>query len=232
MAYVTYFTSRPPELPAASRLRRVARVYETQAAANARAAGADDETVYGRAVSDDVDIGWWLTARGAGAGTVSETLPEGTISADTARKRAAARKVHAALQGWTAALTAEGIAHAASVVDVGHDFLYRAHQACYLVFVHGGYTLAQLESWATEMAKGAADVTSPPVFFQRMEAGALSAPNQPTAWVKFVAGAATRVNLADAADASGPTNGGLNLQANQLPAGGLTADGSWIESLT
>lgn len=230
MAYVTYFTARPPDLPAASRQRRVARVYGTQAEANARAAGAADETVYGRAVSDDVDLGWWVTITGVGAGTVSQT-PE-ALPADTARKRAAARKVHAALMGWTAALAAEGIAHAASVVGVGHDFLYRAHQATYLVFVHGGYTVAQLESWATEMAKGAADVTSPQSFFRRMEASALASPNQPAAWVRFTAGVATRVNLADALAASGPRNGGLNLQANQLPADGLSADGSWIDSLT
>lgn len=74
--------------------------------------------------------GWWLvTGTGAGAGDVSEALPAGTLSADTVAKRAAARQVHAALVGWAAALAAEGIAHSASVVAVGHDFLYQAHRA-------------------------------------------------------------------------------------------------------
>ena len=241
MAYATYFSARSPELPAASRQRRVARVYGMQAEANARAAAAADETAYQGAVSDDTDIGWWITATGAGAGNTSATLPVGEIPAATARKRAAARQVHQALIAWTAALAAEGIAHAAAVVAVGHDFLFRAHQATYLVCTRGGYTVTQLEDWAGKMAMGAADVTSPATFFARMEAGAgLTSPTGPCAWVRFdgagAGAAAERVNLADAVAASGSRRSGggegnLDLDPSHLPAGGLAADGSWIDSL-
>ena len=238
--YVTYYTDRPAFLPANSRQRMIAAVFDSQAAANARAVAANDETVYGGAVSDDADVGWWLTITGVGNGTVAAT--PAALPADTVRKRAAARRVHAALQGWTAALAVEGVTHPAAIVAVGHDFLFRAHQACYLVFKHGAYTVAQLESWAGEMAKGAADVTSPATFFARMEGGGspLAAPTQPTAWVKFTAhsntATAVRVNLADAVTASGSRRSGggegnLDLDASDLPADGLHADGGWIETL-
>lgn len=103
---------------------------------------------------------------------------------------------------------------------------------------HGSYTVAQLQQWAMQMAMGAADVTSPGTFFRRMEAGALAAPNGPCAWADFSgpAGAARRVNLADAQTRSraGIAQGGLGLDAagTGLPADGLSADGSWIDSLT
>ena len=242
MAYVTYFTNATPGLPAGSALRPVARVFPTQGEAT-QGGAADGETTWHRSVDDDVKPGWWLvTGAGAGAGSVSEGLPANTLSNDTVRKRAAARRVHAALQGWTSALAVEGVTHPAAIVAVGHDFLFRAHQACYLVFKHGAYTVAQLESWAGEMAKGAADVTSPATFFARMEGGGspIAAPTAPTAWVKFTAhsntATAVRVNLADAVTASGSrrTGGGegnLDLDASDLPADGLTADGGWIETL-
>lgn len=239
--YVTYWTASPPGLPAASRQRRVARIYATQAEADTRGTAQADETAYQGAVSDDADVGWWLTASGAGAGTVSAT--PAALPADTRRKRAAAEQVHAALRSWTRALAVEGVTHAASIVAVGHDFLYQAHRACYLVFSHGGYTVAQLEDWATQMALGAADAKSPHTFFQRMEGSGtpIAAPTGPTAWVKFTAhnasATAVRVNLADAAAASGPRRSGggegnLDLDATQLPANGLSADGSWIDDLT
>ena len=101
------------------------------------------------------------------------------------------------------------------------------------------YTAARLQQWAGLMAQGAADVTSPATFFARMEAGAdLAAPNGPCAWVDFggPAGAARRVNLAQAQARSraARAQGGLGLDAagTGLPADGLSADGSWIDSLT
>lgn len=240
--HCTYYTARAPGLPATSRQRIVAWVGGSQAEADTRATAQAAETAYQGAVSDDVDVGWWLTASGAGAGTVAAALPASEISADTRRKRAAARRVHVALQGWATALAAEGVTHAASIVAVGHDYLWRAHQACYLVMTHGTWTVAQLEAWAGQMALGAADVTSPATFFSLMEGGGtpLSAPTRPAAWVRFSgtgpAATAERVNLADAETASGTRRSGggegnLDLQASQLPAGGIPADGSWIDSL-
>ena len=240
MAFITYYTPRPAEVPSNSALRNVARVFASQADATAGGA-ADGETAWNGAVSDDVKPGWWLVIGATPeAGNVSEALPAGTLSADTVAKRAAARQVHRALVGWSAALAAEGIAHAASVVAVGHDFLYQAHRATYLVFHKTGpaYTTAQLQQWAALMARGAADVTSPFTFFRRMEAGSIAAPNGPCAWVDFggAAGAARRVNLAQAQARSraATAQGGLGLDAagTGLPADGLAADGSWIDSLT
>lgn len=233
--YCTYYDSVPPGLPNNTAVRIVARAFPTQALATA--AATDGETAYVGAVGDEVKPGWFLIISTSEAGNVSEGVPAGVISADTARKRAAARRVHQALIGWAAALAAEGIAHAASVVAVGHDYLYQAHRATYLVF-HGSYTVAQLEAWATQMAMGAADVTSPQTFFRRMEVGSLSAPDGPAAWVDFggPAGAARRVNLAQAQARSraATAQGGLGLDAagTGLPADGLPADGSWIDSLT
>lgn len=234
--FCTYYDSVPPGLPNNTAVRIVARVFPTQALATAGGA-TDGETAYVGAVGDEVKPGWFLITSTSEAGNISEGVPAGVISANTARKRAAARRVHQALIGWTAALTAEGIAHPASVVAIGHDFLFRAHQATYLVFRNGARTAARLEGWATQMAMGAADVTSPAEFFRRMETG-LAAPNGPCAWVDFggLNGVARRVNLAQAQARSraATAQGGLGLDAagTGLPADGLSADGSWIDSLT
>ena len=218
----------------------MARIYATQAAATARGAAVDTETAYVGTVSDMVDIGWWLTATGAGAGAVAQAAP--ALSETVRRRRAAARLVHAALQGWTEALRAEGVVHAAATVAVGHDYLYHAHQACYLMAIRDTLPVAQYESWCRAMAMGAADVTSPAAFFRVMEAGqGLAAPTQPCAWVRWghTSGegytTAVRVDLADAIAESGPITvqapGRLALDAADLPSDGLPADGSWIDRL-
>ena len=239
--FVTYFDVNPAWVPAASRQRVVSRTFDTQAKATARAAATAGETAYVGAVSDDVDLGWWLTASGAGAGTVTAVAP--ALSDVVRRRRDAARQVHAALEGWTVALAAEGVVHAASVVAVGHDFLYHAHQAVYIMAHRDAIGIASFEGWCAAMARGASDVTSPRAFFARMEAGSgLRAPTGPCAWVRWGHResegftTAIRVPLAEAIAASGvagpSTPGNLDLQARDLPAGGLHADGTWIDSLT
>lgn len=241
MAFVTYYTAAPAWVPATDRRRLVARVHATQAAANARAATTAGVTAYVGAVSDDVDLGWWLTATGAGAGTVTAVAP--ALSDVVRRRRAAARQVHAALEGWTVALAAEGVVHAAAVVAVGHDYLRSAHQAVYIMAHRGAIGIASWEAWCAAMAQGASDVTSPREFFERMEAGSgLHAPTGPCAWVRWghrqSEGYTTpiRVPLADAIAASGvpgpTTPGRLHLQASDLPGGGLHADGTWIDTIT
>ena len=240
MAYVTYYTAAPAWVPAADRRRLVARVHATQAAANARAAATAGVTAYAGAVSDDVDIGWWLTASGAGAGTVSAVAP--ALSDVVRRRRAAARQVHQALEGWSRALAAEGVVHAASVVAVGHDFLFHAHQAVYIMAHRSAIGIASWEGWCAAMARGASDVTSPQEFFARMEAGGgITAPTGPCAWVRWGhresegLTTAIRVPLADAITVSGQdgplTPGYLHLQASDLPSGGLHANGSWIDTI-
>lgn len=241
MAFVTYYTAAPAWVPAADRRRLVARVHATQAAATARGAAVAGETAYTGAVSDDVDLGWWLTPSGAGAGTVTAVAP--ALPDVVRRRRAAARQVHAALEGWTVALAAEGVVHAASVVAVGHDYLQHAHQAVYIMAHRDLTAIASFEAWCAGMARGASDVTSPREFFARMEAGSgLRAPTGPCAWVRWGHResegftTAIRVPLAEAIAASGVagpgTPGNLDLQASDLPAGGLWADGSWIDSIS
>lgn len=241
MAYVTYYSAAPAWVPAADRRRLVARVHATQGEANTYAAATAGVTAYVGAVSDDVDIGWWLTASGAGAGTVAAVAP--VLGDVVRRRRAAARLLHGALESWASALSAEGVVHAASVVAVGHDYLYHAHEAGYLMAHHDLTPIAQYEDWCRQMARGAADVTSPREFFLRMEAGSgLRAPTGPCAWVRWGntlsegLTTAVRVPLAEAIAASGPVTaqapGRLALDASDLPAGGLHADGTWIDSLT
>lgn len=96
MAFATYWTSRPAGLAAASTVRRIATVHETQALANARAAAEAAETAYVGAVSDDADPGWWLVASGAGAGAATATLPADALPAGGADLAAWRRRLHAA----------------------------------------------------------------------------------------------------------------------------------------
>ena len=106
MAFVTYWTARPAGLAAASTVRRIATVHETQALANARAAAAGRvlidnvdspaETAYVGAVSDDADPGWWLVASGAGAGAATATPPADALPAGGAELAAWRRRLHAA----------------------------------------------------------------------------------------------------------------------------------------
>ena len=239
-AYVTYTTAAVAGLDATRRV--VERVHRTQAAADARATATAGVSAYQGAVSDDVDVGWWLAVSGDGAGIVSAVAP--ALAADTARRRAAARQLHAALQGWTVALRAEGVVHEASVVAVGHDFLFRAHQALWIMAHRNLLPIAEFEDWCAQMGSGAADVTSPQVFFVVMEGAGtpIAAPTGPCAWVRWGhtqqegLTTAVRVNLADAVAASGPVTvqapGNLALVASDLPQGGLAADGSWIDSLS
>ena len=96
MAFATYWTARPGELAAATAVRRVATVHETQALANARAAAEAGETAYAGAVSDDADPGWWLVASGPGAGTATATPPADALPAGGAALAAWRRRLHAA----------------------------------------------------------------------------------------------------------------------------------------
>ena len=238
-AHVTYTTAAVPGLDATRRV--VERVHRTHAAADTHAGAIAGVSAYQGAVSDDVDVGWWLAISGGGAGAVSAVAP--ALAADTARRRAAARRLHAALQGWTAALLAEGVVHSWAVVGVGHEYLRRAHEAGWIMAHRDLLPIAQYEDWTAQMARGAADVTSPRTFFARMEAGGgIATPTGPCAWVRWGHTAqeglttAVRVDLADAITESGPVTaqapGRLGLTAADLPSEGVAADGSWIDSLT
>ena len=239
MAFVTYFSAKPDWTPAGDRRRIVARIFSAQGPATARAAAVDGETAYVGAVSDEVDVGWWIVASGAGAGTVTAAAP--ALDAVVQRRRAAARRVHEALQGWSAALTSEGVVHPASIVAIGHDYLYRAHQAVYIMAHRNLLAISEFEDWCSKMAMGASDVTSPSEFFARMEGPGVVAPSGPCAWARWGntvsegLTTAVRVPLAQAITVSGPTTlqapGNLNLLVTDLPQGGLAANGAWIDRL-
>ena len=184
MAHVTYFTVAPAWIPAGDRRRIVARIYATPGQAAARAGAVADESAYVGAVSDDVDTGWWIVISGPGAGTVTAAGP--VLNAVVQRRREAARGAHGALQGWTRALADEGVVHPAAVVAVGHNFLYRAHQAVYIMAHRNLLPIAEFEDWTRQLSMGARDVTSPAEFFREMESGdGLDAPSGPTAWVRW-----------------------------------------------
>ena len=103
MSYVTYWHTRPPGLPAASTLRRVATVWATQAEADAQATAQPLETAINVAVSDDVDVGWWIeTAAGASLGTATAALPDAAIPAADALAAAWRRRLHAAWRAYAA----------------------------------------------------------------------------------------------------------------------------------
>ena len=238
-AHVTYFDSNPSWVPVGSRQRVVAAIFDSQAKADADGAGAG-RTAFPGAVDDSVDLGWWITTTGAGAGAVSASAP--ALNDTVRRRRGAARLVHGALHAWGQALTLEGVVHAAAVVAVGHDFLYHAHGAVYILAHRDILPIAQFEAWCRAMAMGAADVTSPQQFFTRMEAGqGIAAPAGPCAWVRWghtqSEGFTTpiRTNLADAIAASGAITvqapGNLALSSADLPSEGLAANGSWIDAL-
>lgn len=224
--------------PAAPRQRWIVRAgLPSLAAANGLAATDANWTAFGAAVSDDAEPG--LVPTVSGAGGISRTL---TIPATVQRRRAAAWLVHGALQGWSRELAAEGVVHPAATVAIGHDFLFHAHQAVYIMTHRNLLPVGEFENWCQKMALGASDVTSPAEFFRRMEAGQrLAAPAGPTAWVRWGntveegLTTAVRVPLAQAITASGPTTlqapGNLNLLASDLPDGGLAANGHWIDQL-
>ena len=235
-AYVTY-TAAIAGLDATRRV--VERIHRTQAAADARAGVLAGVTAYQGAVSDEVDVGWWITISGAGVGTVSVVAP--ALAAVVARRRAAARRLHVALQGWGAALTAEGIVHGAALVGMGHDFLYRAHQAGWLMAHRDALPIEEYEDWCAQMALGPANVTTHQTFFRELSGGSVTAPNAPCAWVRWGhtvqegLTTAVRVTFMDALPSSGAVTlgapGNLGLDSADLPRDGIPADGSWIDSL-
>ena len=123
----------------------------------------------------------------------------------TEGKKIAARFLHTQLNAWADGLDrySRGVPHAHVVK--GHDFLYQAHRACFLVMTGAatgggwaGRNDQQRIAWAFAMAQGAADTTNPLEFYER--AGALTAPTVPKAWVDRNA---TRLNLSAAITING-----------------------------
>lgn len=157
----------------------------------------------------DAQPGWFWT------GSAVEQVAEMT---DLERLKSAFRSLHVQLHGWADGLDALSRGQLAEVVSAGHDWLYWAHGAAYLIGRDSTtYTIAQRIAWAGSMATGAADITSPAAFYA--SAAGRVAPTGPKTWVNPETGA--KVNLDSAIDVSGT-----------VPTSADLSGGAWIEALT
>lgn len=165
-----------------------------------------------------------------GAGETDGTVTMGLTLAD---EKEAARTALGALDAWSKQLSAEGVAHPAAEVAVGHDFLTYAHWGLYLVLNQSAYTAAQKAAFANNLAVGAADCTSPRQFFEKVHS--LSAAQKPGAdtpvvWVN--PSDATRWNLADVVANSATEFGGSDWTDVTLDVSDIDIrSGAWIDNL-
>ena len=153
---------------------------------------------------------------------------EDVDTSDEATLKAAARGCHAQLLVWARALAEEGVGHPSTDVALGHDFLFRGHQALYIIMNRDTYTVSQKATYCQMVARGALDITSPFTFFQKVHT--LTTPNIPIAWVNPSTGA--RVNLSESVTLSGPGTGNLNLLESDIPDTIHLTGGEWIDDLT
>ena len=93
-------------------------------------------------------------------------LPPAT---DVGRLQAAARMIYEALLEWSEGLADVSANYPQAWVSLGHDLLTYAHRGVRGVMMSSEWTVAQRETFATQMAAGAADVKSPHEFFIAME---------------------------------------------------------------
>lgn len=226
--------------PAAPRQRYIVGAgFADQAAAVAAAAADPNAAAYAAAVADDAEPGLVLTISGAGAGGIAQAV---TIPAVVARRRAAALKAHGGLERRSAAALLEGATWPATALTIWHEFLYRHHQAVYLMAHRDLLPIDRFEAWCGAVELGPSDAATTHIALRLITAGGIVAPTVPCAWVRWGhtddegVTAAIRVPLRQALAASGPATveapGNLGLVAGDLPDDGLPADGSWIHRLT
>ena len=185
--------------------------------------------------NSNCEPGWYRTPNG-----VQIARPMTQAARDLESLKNALRSLHEQLHGWADGLDALSRGQPARLVQAGHNWLYFAHYAAYLVGTNqiAGTTFnnlsrAQRIAWAGRMAQGAADVTSPFEFYQREGALLTShplydGPASPATWVR--PDNATALNLS------------ASLYAASSPAFAATAavdisnvnlsDGGWIDALT
>ena len=179
--------------------------------------------------------GWYRTPNG-----VQIARPLTQAARDLESLKNAFRGLHGQLHGWADGLDALSRGQPARLVQAGHNWLYFAHYAAYLVGTNqiAGTTFnnlsrAQRIAWTGRMAQGAADVTSPFEFYQRE--GALASnhplydgPTGPATWVR--PDNATALNLsASLHAASSPAFAAI--AAVDIATVNLS-DGDWIDALT
>ena len=92
-------------------------------------------------------------------------------TADAGRLKAAARVLHQRLAVMAEGLDRVSVFWPAEVVSRGHDMLAYAHRGVRGVVLSPAWTVAQKITFMGQTALGAADVTSPGEFFERIEEG-------------------------------------------------------------
>ena len=164
----------------------------------------------------DCERGWYRTPDG-----VQIAQPQTQAAIDLAALQNAFRSLHTQLHGWADGLDALARGQPQEAVNTGHDFLFHAHEAAYLIGRDSTtYSAAQRIAWAGSMATGAADVQSPAQFYQRVREGSgIAAPTTPITWVNPAD--ATKLNLASATAVTGT-----------VPTAADLSNGGWIDALT
>ena len=179
--------------------------------------------------------GWYRTPNG-----VQLARPVTQAALDLETLKTAFRNLHIQLHGWADGLDAMARGQPLRLVQAGHNWLYYAHYAAYLVGTNqiagsdfNNLSAAQRIAWANRMAQGAADVTSPFEFYQRE--GALASnhalydgPDGPATWVR--PDNATALNLAGSLY-SGSTPPFAAAAAVDILNVDLS-NGGWIDSMT
>ena len=167
--------------------------------------------------------------------TASSTFDDSVTELEGLKQ--AARDLHKQLNAWADGLDRYSRGVRQSVVTKGHNYLYEAHRAAWIVMGNrssqhgfGSLTIAQRIAWAQAMGRGSADVRSPLEFYEKAEkigTAQGTGPGYPTTWVNA---AGTRLNLNSALE----FNAALK-DANESPPTALdtvSEKPSWIESLT
>ena len=181
--------------------------------AGAYVAEIEDTHDGGTAISRDSTVSSYPTSiHGTTGQTVASTHPESVTEIDGLKQ--AARDLHAQLNAWADGLDrySRGVPH--DHIVKGHDFLYAAHRAAWAVMGNrtgnaawDSHSIAHRITWAEEMAKGAADITTPLEFYAK--AGDIRNRDVPTVPGSWVSESSVRVNLADHvlfADANAPAD--------------------------
>ena len=179
---------------------------------------------------------WYRTPTGV---QIARPMTQADINLESIKS--AFRGLHTQLHAWADGLDALSRGQPARLVSAGHNWLYYAHFAAYLVgtnqisgTIFNNLSRAQRIAWANRTAQGAADVTSPFQFYQRE--GAISpdthplynGPTEPAVWVR--PDNATALNLASALH-SGTSPAFSPIAAVDIMTINLS-DGGWIEALT
>ena len=186
--------------------------------------------------SDDCQPGWYFTNN-----SVQPDMPRTSANEQLDNLKRSFRGLHLQLHVWADGLDSLSRGQPIRLVQAGHNWLYYAHYAAYLVgsnLVDGttfnNLSIAQRITWTIRMAQGAADVASPFEFYQREGSitdtshDLYNGPTGPATWVNPATG--TALNLADSLYAGSSTP---FVPASTVDISTVNlADGAWIDSLT